>query len=581
MPTLAPPADHRQRVDLTLIPDAPAAGRCRACGYLRHGLSAAARCPECGFDPAEPETSVAIVDDEAAHARLTTIGLVLLLTSTFTLLGVTLAMRFRDELGGSLVVVNFPGPKVWAAMLVQRSVGNYPGHWGVTGVVASVQTALAIWLVTSPRPARDFHHGETLRRLARWGTTALLGAGIGMTLSTQGIHWWSNDGRESFFVLLVCGVELPATLLLYLYLVRLASGDERAAMSLRLAGWIAVPLIAMAGAAMLLKEPIADKLPESMMPVGMAIYGPASVVGALLAFDGIMRLIRRHAVVGFGPWVKPVTGGGDAIAVVARQAVVRVRRNAAAFVLLAGLVGWLLMTLDELRSAMWMPRHFGVLGDLPYLGFVGPMLDASFLFNGHNVYTGTRTHYGRPTNAALWQAIVTLLVVWAITVRGNGGNETLRLVARWLCTIGIGAMLTIVAAAGPLQNDARAVLSQESKVRLVASGLLELPATLLLYGYLVTVANAHGRRDIAGCLAIAMLLAGSTLIVALITAASTDVVGRDWLDWHGSWAWIAGAATLGGLVVSAGLYATWCVGRLAATVLTSLSTRTQRVPQTR
>ncbi|MEM7807176.1 MAG: hypothetical protein AAF561_03605 [Planctomycetota bacterium] len=581
MPTLAPPADSRQGVDLTLIPDAPAAGRCRACGYLRHGLAAAARCPECGFDPAEPETSVAIVDDEAAHARLVTIGLVLLLTSTFTLLSVTLAMRFRNELGGSLVIVNFPGPKVWAAMLIQRSVGNYAGYWGVTGVVAAVQTALAIWLITSPRPARDFHHGEMPRRFARWGTTVLLGAGIGMTLSTLGIHWWSNDGRESFFVLLVCGVELPATLLLYLFLVRLASGDERAATSLRLAGWIAVPLIAMAGAAMLLKEPIADKLPGSMMPVGMAIYGAASVAGALLAFDGIARLIRRHAVVGFGPWVRPVMGGGDAIAVFARRVVIRARRNAAAVVLLGGLVGWLLLTLDELRSAMWMPRHFGVLGDLPYLGFVGPMLDASFLLNSDSVYTGSRSHYGRPTNAALWQAIVSLLIVWAITVRGNGGSATLRLGARWLCTLGIGAMLTVIASQGPLSHEARAVLSQQSKVHLVISGLLELPGTLLLYGYLVTVANARGRRDLAGGLAVAMLLAGVTLIVALVTAASTDVVGRDWLDWHGSWPWIAGAAMLGGLVVSAGLYATWCVGRLAAAVLTSLSTRSQRVPQTR
>src|SRR5947209_7673077 len=103
---------------------------CDVCGYSRRGLDAEALCPECGERPpllVGASDFVARTREELAWLRTVALGLWILLGASFGALQVALVIPAGELSQGA---VNFPGPKIHAAAMVQRSIGGQPGPWG-------------------------------------------------------------------------------------------------------------------------------------------------------------------------------------------------------------------------------------------------------------------------------------------------------------------------------------------------------------------------------------------------------------------------------------------------------------------
>ena len=547
-------------------PDRPTRTRCPACGYLRHGLSTAALCPECGWDPAEPDEVARPHDDAAGWSRAVAAGIVLLVTTSLTLLGVTLVMRFREGWGGSLPVVNFPGPKVWAAALVQRTVGNQPGYWGVTGTVAALQGMAAVWLVTVPQadPARI----EALfspRRLARWGTVLMFGAGFGLLTAEANVAWWGDDAREQYFLLLIAAVELPGTALLYLHLRTLAGRDETARRGLTAVAVGAPALIGLATLMLLAGDawgPRRNDLPQQLI---VAAYGAAAVGLGLVALTCLARLFVAHAAAGFGGGTSAASDFLRRLQDAARPTLRLALRHGPSLVIAAGCLAWLVLAAKAVTYTAWLMPRAAVLDDLPFFNFVGP--------KAYGAYLGARDDgvgwqsYGRGV-VPLAFGTTLLVTIWAMTV---GDNGWLRRLARWWPTLAAGALLAVGVAHGRLHNDSNVGLSQQSKFLLLATVLIELPATLLLYLHLATIARRHGSAEVGRGLVWAGIFATTLILAAVWTAGLTDLPGRAWLDWKDTAAWTLAAAAYGAATVAASVYAAWQVLRLVGVLLAPLA----------
>lgn len=265
---------------------------CGECGYTLRGLPDGAACPECGSLEESPgEVSVA----ERAWARVVLLGLAVWLLATPMAAYVVLIMRFRDDLGGTLPLLNFPGPKVWAMSHLQRIVGDYVTGLGAGGAWWGWVNLLAIFLLTSPRSRRAWDE-STLdpRRLARWAAVLGGGAFFGLTLIGRDL----NVNQPGFwkFALAAVACELPGTVLLYLYLGRLAGslGDEGAKRMLWWAGGLAGAVM-LAAAAMLLPQVAAMRQfdGESVVQALAAGYGAVAVGGAALGVGGTLRVMGR------------------------------------------------------------------------------------------------------------------------------------------------------------------------------------------------------------------------------------------------------------------------------------------------
>jgi hypothetical protein len=127
-------------------------------------------------------------------------------------------MTARVAPGGILPFVNFPGPKVWASAIIN---GTAPGYvWGPL-MPLMVTNVAAIWLLTY-RPGGN----DALRRWTRWVPVLSIGAALGaMSASRSGSLFGidiNGTERTEFYIALTLMFELPATLLLYGMLARLA-----------------------------------------------------------------------------------------------------------------------------------------------------------------------------------------------------------------------------------------------------------------------------------------------------------------------------------------------------------------------
>lgn len=528
---------------------------CLSCGYNLHGLPSAALCPECGHDPSESPLPRGAGDADLWWARSVVCGLVLLLVTSFLMLGVTVYMHFRSEWAGSLPVLNFPGPKLWGTALLQRSIGSAPGEWGVAGTRYGLIGLLALWLITTPRPADRL--GEpvlSLRILTRWVSLLGFGAMLGLLLGEDGVRNWESGERDVYFMLLVSLVELPATTLLYLYLrqiaVSFADPPLRRALNI-----LAIAVPACIGAAVVFLvlgdvwQQAKHQLPQQIMVAG---YGAACVAAAALATAAVGRMALLL--------VPAATGSAAPLGIrqfvldVYRQAKLRALTQSKAWfgwVIAAGLIGWVLISVSMLHTVLRLEFRTGLGGNWPMVNVIAPKIWAVPMVERFDSFQARTTE-------VLGAALLMVLCIWMVTVRRPGPDESWRSprrLARWGVTILVGCALGLVVGFGREAAVVRTA-SIYSSFTLPLTMFVEAPATLLLYLYLSVLARGEGDERLArhlswaGLLAVALILGGN----GLFALSRSGVSG-------GALAYFA-VASYGLACVAVGLWATWSVLRL-------------------
>lgn len=549
---------------LTASPTAPR--RCVACGYPRIGLSDIAVCPECGHDPIDVPLPSAQMATDAWWARSVLAGLVLLGVSTFVMLGVTLYMRYRGDWGGSLPILNYPGPKVWGSALLQRSIGSAPGEWGVAGTRFGLLALLGIWFITAPRPAERLEEATfSLRRLCRWGTLLLSGGVLGVLLGEDGVAAWNEAERDGFHLLLLSMVELPAAMLLYLYLLRLSRplGDRQLVKSLQVLA-IAVPVcVAVAVVFLLTGEFWRDHkhgLPQLIL---LGAYGAACVGLGALGTATIGRL-----AIGLLPAAAGNTFKTPSIPSFARltgwwHSLAGSPNRLTRLCIAGGLVGWLLASIAALGDVLMLDLREGYGGNWPMLNVPGPKVWAVPLAGRFE--DGGWAYWSEGDGNALIHVLFVALCLWPITLHGLREREhearvSLRRATRWVPALLLGLAIGVIVGFDghgrfPLLN-AMSAHTMASAITLPLTMFVEAPATLLLYLYLARIAQTIGRPGLerqlswVGITMTTLILAGNGFFAAsqmLPRELRRELVVN------------LPIALYGAAAVVVGLWATWCV----------------------
>jgi uncharacterized membrane protein len=201
-------------------------------------------------------------------------------------------MFARQGLGANLPFMNYPGPKVWAGVTLGTASRYYMWDPFVTRTSFLFLHLVALWLITVP-----LREGDTscLRRWVRWLPTVCLGAGTGAILAFENLYPLNESRgslRSEIFALMTITLELPATLLLYAMLARVAdeAGSERLGRTFRRIAW-AIPLFV--GTSFALFALSRWLRPLSDTPVVMivcAVFGGAAFTVAAWATGALLRL---------------------------------------------------------------------------------------------------------------------------------------------------------------------------------------------------------------------------------------------------------------------------------------------------
>ena len=505
-------------------------GRCADCGYNLHGLPAAALCPECGSDPAEASLARNAVVGDVWWARGVVLGLLLLAVTSFGLLAVTLHLRFRADWGGSMALLNFPGPKLWGAALLQRSVGGSPGVWGVGGTGLGLLGVLAVWLVTVPRDAeRNDEGAASLRRLLRWGSLLAYGLAVGLLLGGDGIYAYDDATLNAHYLLLLSVVELPAATLLYLYLRKLA-GDVRESRLKASAGLLclAVPACVAGGVTMLLVGDLwRDARANVPQQALVAAYGAACLATGVLAYAAIGRLALTLL-----PAAWPRAEANRPRLAPLLTAIRRPGRPSRLAVA-AGLAGLLLVSLHAAWLVLSLDFRSGFGGNWPMLNVPGPKVWAVPLTGAFG-----RWRWDADVTGAGLSTLATLACLWLATIRLDSADSSEsafspRRLARWGGTGLVGLALGVAVGIGGGGSSGEAVWGSlpayagQSALTLPLTALVEAPATLLLYLYLASLARGEGGASLSrqlswgGLAACSVILAGNGFFLLSHAGART------------------------------------------------------------
>lgn len=198
---------------------------CCRCGYLLKGLHETGHCPECGEQVSQSTRDrppVVVPRAKREWSILVLAGLLLLLWVVPGQIETVLSMHFSYGVGGTAPRLNIPAPKIWAVPTVQRSIGYRPEYLGVGGTLSSMIAVASVFLLTSRQSKFDWNESTlSLRRITRVGIAMLAGGWLGFVMCMEGLD--GSDVAIGKYVNVAIGaVELPCTVLLYLWLARVA-----------------------------------------------------------------------------------------------------------------------------------------------------------------------------------------------------------------------------------------------------------------------------------------------------------------------------------------------------------------------
>jgi hypothetical protein len=211
------------------------------------------------------------------------LGVVLLIAAALMGLDQITWMTARVAPGGILPFVNFPGPKVWSSIIINITDIRY--MWGplLSQTTLLVTNVAAIWLLTY-RPGGN----DALRRWTRWVPVLSIGAALGAVAGSRAgsVFGINIDGSErtEFYIALTLMFELPATLLLYGMLARLAGevGRPRLRRQFQLLAITIVGLVGSSvGAFCLFNSGSPHLAPETALLA--ALFGAATLATAVWA----------------------------------------------------------------------------------------------------------------------------------------------------------------------------------------------------------------------------------------------------------------------------------------------------------
>jgi hypothetical protein len=468
--------------DMTIAAPQPrqAAGTwCDECGYSLRGLPPGSPCPECGHFSVQSEQRVS---PYAAWARAVLCGLVLLLCPTLAAIGVVLIQPTNREIGGLAPALNMPGPKLWAIPLLQRPIGRQPQMPGIIGTRVAIASLIAIWLITTPSSLPTLASMQRLRCATRWGCVLLFGLAWGAMTAT--VEIWGDLPR--YRLMLLAFVELPGTLLLYLYLRAIAArvpGLARRELFDRLV--VFVPATLAAGAALLAMQVLQlGEGQQATLRIGArsallasGMYGVAAVTCAAAATGAIGSLAAALASIAFPVSARSLHPR------IARRAVDELRRWPWRRIGVAsGCALIILLIIPGNEQVMWIETGPRIGGGLPYANFPGPKIWLCTLLTERVTFDGL---FNYTSFIAL-----NLLAAWLLTIRlrDDSSSNWLRSVVRWGAIISIALALAAREALDPLYlaYDNRARFGIEVYAGMMVA--LELPLTLLTYWLMARMA---------------------------------------------------------------------------------------------
>jgi hypothetical protein len=534
---------------------------CQTCGYPRIGLPEGARCPECG-DEAVPGIEPVVAGDGAASNRadqawLAAVagGLILLVISSFAALQVALV----TGLGGLVVaVVNAPGPKLWAASLLHRSIGS-PGEWGVYGTVAVLGNVLAVWFVTEPRfvPLAAIGWDSAIRRLARW--TCVIGCG-----GLAGMLWggylidrgWGWDGLDALAIA-VGVVELPANALLYWHLSRLARRfiprDDAPLPRLLAAAAMLLPLVCGAGVVISLVRGSMQDQPVVAWRAIQSAYGALAVSCGIVMTGAVLRLLAHVLSAATDRSVASLAGKLARLRGTLGRLAESVRADPTRWAAAVGLAWWLWNTSPLLQVTAFIGHRQSLGGNLPSFNFIGPKVGAVAIFGADNYRLAQH-------GSAL---LATVLAIWLITtLRPPGVRTWAWAVARWTPTLLVGFALALSITIQQADYEIRHSYWAAGLMILV-----EAPATFVVYRYLAYLADAAA-SDPRRALSRQLRLVSFAALVVILAPLAFYLMSAPLRRHHDHPLVVIASAGYGMVAVAVGIVAWAVVARLTWTLLT-------------